>query len=103
MKSAGSALIVAEKIQHSMSLPLVVEGQELLLSCRIGGAVAPQDGTDAESLLDKALTGLSRTHANGSVHFVSAIADDAPLPPHYLPPSSTSPAEHSRSTLGARR
>jgi len=66
LESPDEAIPIAEKIQSTMSLPLLVEGQELLLSCRIGCAVAPQDGTDAESLLDAAAHILSIAQTDDS-------------------------------------
>lgn len=72
LESPDRAIPIAEKIQNTMSLPLSVEGQELLLSCRIGCAVAPQDGTDAESLLDAASRILSNSQTDdGSIVFLS--------------------------------
>jgi diguanylate cyclase (GGDEF)-like protein len=72
LESADKAIPIAEKIQSAMSLPLLVEGQELLLSCRIGVATSPQDGTNAELLLDAASQILSNSQtANGSIVFLS--------------------------------
>lgn len=61
LDSPDKAIPIAEKMQSTMSLPLLVEGQEVLLSCRLGCAVAPQDGTDAASLLDAASQVISRS------------------------------------------
>lgn len=47
-------LAIARSIQSTMALPLQIEGQEMLLSCRIAGALAPFDGQDGDHLLDKA-------------------------------------------------
>src|SRR5574338_954867 len=70
LESPGEARLVAEKIQHAIALPLVIEGQELLISCRIGGIVGPQKGTDAESLLDAASRALSESQtADESIAF----------------------------------
>ncbi|WHZ25256.1 MAG: hypothetical protein OJF51_000051 [Nitrospira sp.] len=55
LESPDEARLIAEKIQHAIALPLLIEGQELLISCRIGGIVGPQKGTDAESLFDAAV------------------------------------------------
>ncbi|MBH0201281.1 MAG: GGDEF domain-containing protein [Nitrospira sp.] len=54
LASPDEARVCAEKIQSAIALPLLVEGQELLMSCRIGGVVGPQQGRTAESLLDVA-------------------------------------------------
>lgn len=44
LESPDEARLIAEKIQHAIALPLLIEGQELLLSCRIGGIVGPRKG-----------------------------------------------------------
>lgn len=54
LDSPHQADVIAEKIQSTVSLPVLIEGQELLMSCRIGGIVGPQQGVPAESLLDAA-------------------------------------------------
>ncbi|MEK9140280.1 MAG: GGDEF domain-containing protein [Nitrospirota bacterium] len=54
LASQDEARVSAEKIQSAIALPLLVEGQELLMSCRIGGVLGPQQGGTAESLLDAA-------------------------------------------------
>ena len=59
LKSPDEARLVAEKIQHAIALPLVIEGQELPISCRIGGIVGPKSGTEAEVLLEAASLTLS--------------------------------------------
>lgn len=61
LKSPDEARLIAEKIQHAIALPLLIEGQELLISCRIGGIIGPQDGTDAEMLLEAASETLSNS------------------------------------------
>lgn len=75
LESPDEARLVAEKIQHAIALPLVIEGQELLISCRIGGIVGPQKGTDAEVLLDTASLALSGSQTTEtSIAFVSDSA-----------------------------
>lgn len=54
LESPDQASVIAKKIQSTMSLPSLIEGQEVLLSCRIGGIVGPQHGVKVESLLDAA-------------------------------------------------
>jgi len=68
LQSPDEARVIADKIQHAIALPLLIEGQELLISCRIGGIVGPQPGTKAESLLDAATQALEngRPIENGS-------------------------------------
>jgi GGDEF domain-containing protein len=64
LESPDEARLMAEKIQSTIALPLLVEGQELLLSCRIGGIVGPQHGAKAESLLDAATEVLENGRPN---------------------------------------
>lgn len=59
LESPAEARLIAEKIQHVIALPLIIEGQELLMSCRIGGIVGVQKRAKAESLLDTASLALS--------------------------------------------
>ncbi|HWV47643.1 MAG TPA: GGDEF domain-containing protein [Nitrospira sp.] len=72
LESPDEARLIAGKIQKAIALPLLVEGQELLTSCRTGGIVGPQSGTDAESFLDAASRALSESQtADESIAFVS--------------------------------
>lgn len=72
LESPDEARLIAEKIQHAIALPLLIEGQELLLSCRIGGIVGSRKGSDAESLLDAASRALSNSQTiEASIAFVS--------------------------------
>jgi GGDEF domain-containing protein len=97
LKSPDEARLVAEKIQHAIALPLVIEGQELLISCRIGGIVGPQCGTKAEALLDAASLTLSDSQtADASITFVSD-----PTTPFFSPSSQTS-SGRMRHYVGAR-
>ncbi len=86
----------ARAIQSTIALPLQIEGQELLLSCRIGGAVAPNDGMDAESLLDNASRRLPQSQDDdGSIvlpsEVTTSLVDQA---------SASSSAVRERSPLG---
>ncbi|MBX3331933.1 MAG: GGDEF domain-containing protein [Nitrospira sp.] len=72
LASPDEARSIAERIQKAIALPLLIEGQELLVSCRIGGIVGPQPGTKAESLLDVASLALSDSQtADASIAIVS--------------------------------
>ncbi|HWG95906.1 MAG TPA: GGDEF domain-containing protein [Nitrospira sp.] len=61
LESPDEARLIAGKIQQAIALPLLIEGQELLISCRIGGIVGPQSGTNAEMLLEAASETLSNS------------------------------------------
>jgi GGDEF domain-containing protein len=72
LQSPDEARVIADKIQYAIALPLLIEGQELLISCRIGGIVGPQPGAKAEVLLDAASRALSESQTTGeSIVFVS--------------------------------
>jgi len=94
--SADQALPIARKIQSTMSLPLFVEGQELLLSCRIGGAVAPFHGTAGEILLDAASQLLS--HSQRDDDSIQFLSDPTALPAEAQPQS-----DHVTVSSGSRR
>ncbi len=86
LESPDETRLVAEKVQHTIALPLVIEGQELLISCRIGGIVGPQKGIDAESLLDAASRALSDSQtADVSIAFVSGAATSSISPSNQTP------------------
>jgi GGDEF domain-containing protein len=101
LDSADKTISIAEKIQSTMSLPLLVEGQELLLSCRIACAVAPQDGTDAQLLLDAALQILSSSqNDDGSIFFLSDPTAGASAALTFSR-SATPSSDHASSSLTA--
>ena len=60
-----SAAIVAERLLTELEKPMLVEGQELVISPSIGIAAAPADGACAEALLKTA--GIAMHHAKESV------------------------------------
>lgn len=97
LESPDEARSIAEKIQHAIALPLMIEGQELLMSCRIGGVVGPQKRNDAESLLDAASRALSDSQtADASITFVPDPTTD------FLSPSSQASADRTHHYAGAR-
>lgn len=55
LQSPADAYVIADKIQKTIALPLMIESQELLMSCRVGGIVGPRPEAEAESLLDAAM------------------------------------------------
>ena len=72
LDSPDRAIPLAQRIQSAMALPLLIEGQELLLFCRIGGTVAPFDGADADRLLNDACQIISsRQDHDASIVFLS--------------------------------
>ncbi|MDR3436886.1 EAL domain-containing protein [Telmatospirillum sp.] len=58
--------VVARRVLEAFSPPLHVHGTELFVSVSIGLAVAPNDGTDAQSLLQNSSAAMSRAKEVGS-------------------------------------
>jgi diguanylate cyclase (GGDEF)-like protein len=58
MKNPQDAARVAKRILESLSRPVAVGGQDVVVSPSIGIAVYPQDGTDAQTLLECADTAM---------------------------------------------
>ncbi len=74
LDTATHALSIAQDIRRAMSLPLVVEGHELLLSCRIGISMAPFDGMDDAALLVGASQALAEgQHDDAPIKFLSNV------------------------------
>ncbi|WP_019531683.1 GGDEF/EAL domain-containing response regulator [Dasania marina] len=49
-----SAAFVAERIQHALAQPFVVDGEEIYISASIGIALYPNDGTESDVLMQNA-------------------------------------------------
>lgn len=73
-RAASSALRAA---MDALARPFVLHGREVFLTCCTGVAFYPQDGRDAESLLQCAHAALHRAKAQGRnvLHFYSAEID----------------------------
>lgn len=56
---------MAERVMEALSLPNEFNGGEAAMSCSIGIAIAPNDGTDPEDLLRSADMALHRAKADG--------------------------------------
>lgn len=69
--SPQDAAALAERIVRTMSVPLRVHGQEVVLGASVGIAVAPDDGRDAETLIKNADLAAYRAKADGrgAYHF----------------------------------
>ncbi|MBB4285349.1 sensor domain-containing protein [Roseospira goensis] len=77
---ADTAARVAARILRTVSAPYGLKGQEARISTSIGVAMAPGDGTDAETLLrhaDAAMYG-AKAGGKGTVHFHGAGAGPHP-------------------------
>jgi len=75
---------IVEKLQATVGLPLTLDGHELFLTCRIGGALYPQDATEHEALIKQAMRAVKTAQSVGqAVHFTSPIVSSAapePMP-----------------------
>ena len=54
IKDREDAASAALKVLERLELPFLVSGQQVLMSCSLGMAIAPDDGTDFDTLLKKA-------------------------------------------------
>lgn len=66
LPNLGVAASVAQNICRTVSAPLVVGGQEVVISASIGISLYPADGTDVSSLLRHADTAMYRAKHSGS-------------------------------------
>ena len=67
--SSEDAGPVARKILEALSLPILIEGQELVIACSIGISVYPKDGDDAQTLLKNADAAMFRAKERGRNNF----------------------------------
>ena len=65
LSRSDSILALAEKLRQALDQPFVVEGHELSISCCIGVAVYPEDGTDAITLTKGADDAMYRAKEEG--------------------------------------
>ena len=73
------AASLADRIVKTMSVPLQVQGQEIIMGASVGIAVAPDDGRDAETLMKNADLAAYRAKADGrgAYHFFEPGMDAA--------------------------
>ena len=71
--SGEQIMACASHIQGTLSLPFMVAGQEVVLSCRIGSALLGAEPISGEALLDQAIQSLSLTSAEQPIHYSDAI------------------------------
>jgi diguanylate cyclase (GGDEF)-like protein/PAS domain S-box-containing protein len=65
LAEADDALGLAEKILKALHSPLTVEGRELAISCSLGIAIYPEDGTDEITLTKNADDAMYRAKSAG--------------------------------------
>lgn len=64
-----SNLMVMQRIQQELVKPMLIRGQELVVTCSMGIARFPEDGEDSESLLANADAAMYRAKSNGRNNF----------------------------------
>ncbi len=74
---------VAEKIIHVMGKPILIEGNELYVTCSIGISMCPADGSDPDTLIQKADSAMYRAKMSGRnkyrFHDLSCYTGKRPL------------------------
>ena len=70
LNDAAAARSVAARVLEELAQPFVADGQQVDVSCSIGVALFPEDGTDAEALMRAADLALYRAKGAGRNRFV---------------------------------
>lgn len=79
--SHQEVMVIVEKLQATVGLPLTLEGHELFLTCRIGVALYPEDATEHKELIKQAMRAVKTAKSEGqAVQFTSPIAPTASEP-----------------------
>ncbi len=65
LSEADAILDLAEKVRTTLKQSIVINGRELQVSCSIGVAVFPQDGSDVDTLMKQADDAMYRAKAAG--------------------------------------
>ena len=68
---------LAQNIYRTMSLPLMIEGQEVLLTCQIGGAMYASSAASGEALLSQAVKSLALATSENPIRFSDSVSDTA--------------------------
>jgi len=82
---------LAQNIYRTMSLPLMIEGQEVLLTCQIGGSIYGSTAASGESLVSQAVKALALATSENPIRFFDSLADA----PDRSPTTAHSPAGES--------
>ena len=77
LAAPASAAALADRITKAMAEPFAVDGHDVVIGASVGIAVAPDDGTDADTLLRNADLALYRAKAEGrgTYHFFQSGLD----------------------------
>jgi diguanylate cyclase (GGDEF)-like protein/PAS domain S-box-containing protein len=74
-ENLGATSQVMTRILNSVRKPLVLQSQEVFVTCSVGCALYPSDGDDPETLLRRADTAMHRARAQGRNCFYFYSAD----------------------------
>ena len=66
---------LAQNIYRTMSLPLMIEGQEVLLTCQIGGAMYASSAGSGETVLSQAVKALALATSENPIRFSDSHSD----------------------------
>jgi diguanylate cyclase (GGDEF)-like protein len=80
LTSHQEVMVIVEKLQATVGLPLTLDGHELFLTCRTGVALYPQDATEHEGLIKRAIQAVKTAKSEGqAVQFASPeVSSNAP-------------------------
>ena len=69
---------IISRILDAIAEPIILEGQQIVVSCSIGAAVYPADGTDEESLIEHADAAMyhAKKSGRGNVQFYAASMNE---------------------------
>jgi len=70
----------AQNIYRTMSLPLMIEGQEVFLTCQIGGAISSASVMSGETLLSQATQSLACATSEYPIRLADFIAENTATP-----------------------
>lgn len=95
LSDSDQILALAEKLREALRRSFVVEGHELSISCSIGVAVYPEDGTDAVALTKCADDAMYRAKEEGRdcVRLCNAPRGPASIAPALVQPHRPAPSE----------
>lgn len=65
----------AQNIYRAMALPLMIEGQEVLLTCQIGGAMYSSSAASGEAVLSQAVKSLAHATSENPIRFADTFGD----------------------------
>lgn len=64
-----SSMSIMQRIQQELVKPMLIRGQDIIVTCSMGVARFPEDGEDSESLLANADAAMYRAKSNGRNNF----------------------------------